>query len=146
MKKSDWEEVLAVNLGGVFNFTKAAVKPMMKQRGGRIVNITSVVGVSGNAGQSNYAAAKAGIIGFTKSLAKELASRNITANAVAPGLVETDMTAALSETARAAMLALIPLNRPGTVEEVAGAVKFLASDAAAYITGQVLHVSGGLYI
>jgi 3-oxoacyl-[acyl-carrier protein] reductase len=146
MKKSDWEAVIAVNLGGVFNFTKAAVKPMMKQRAGRIVNITSVVGVSGNAGQSNYAAAKAGIIGFTKSLAKELASRNITANAVAPGFVETDMTAALSENARSAMLAMIPLNRPGTVDEVAAAVKFLASDAAAYITGQVLHVSGGLYI
>jgi 3-oxoacyl-[acyl-carrier protein] reductase len=146
MKPADWEAVISVNLGGVFNFTKAAVKPMMRQHAGRIISITSVVGVTGNPGQANYAASKAGIIGFTKSLAKELASRNITVNAIAPGYVETDMTADLSQKARDAMLELIPLRRPGTGEEVAAAVKFLASEEAAYITGPVLHVSGGLYI
>ena len=145
MKEQDWDDVIQTNLKGAFNCIKAVTRPMMKQRYGRIVNITSVVGVMGNPGQANYAASKAGIIGLTKSVAKELAARNITVNAVAPGFVETDMTADLPEKAKAAMLAMIPLGRAGTPEEIAGLTEFLASDKAAYITGQVVHVSGGMY-
>jgi 3-oxoacyl-[acyl-carrier protein] reductase len=144
MKEADWDQVLEVNLKGAYNCIRAAAKPMIKQRGGRIINISSVVGVMGNAGQANYVASKAGLIGLTKSVARELASRNITVNAVAPGFIETEMTAALPEKVRAEMQAQIPLNRFGTPEEVAQAVLFLAGDAAAYITGQVLHVNGGM--
>ncbi|MEW6659022.1 MAG: 3-oxoacyl-[acyl-carrier-protein] reductase [Thermodesulfobacteriota bacterium] len=144
LKESEWDQVLEVNLKGAYNCIRAAAKPMLKQRGGRIINISSVVGVMGNAGQANYVASKAGLIGLTKSVARELASRNITVNAVAPGFIETEMTAALPEKVRAEMQAQIPLNRFGTPEEVAQAVVFLAGDAAAYMTGQVLHVNGGM--
>jgi len=146
MKESDWEDVLNINLKGTFLCIKAVTKPMMKQRYGRIVNVSSVVGVSGNPGQANYVASKAGIIGLTKGVAKELASRNITANVVAPGFIETDMTAGLADKAKDAMVSQIPLGRPGTAEDIARAVVFLASDDAAYITGQTLHVSGGMYM
>jgi 3-oxoacyl-[acyl-carrier protein] reductase len=146
MKRDEWEQVLATNLSGVFHCTQAALKPMLKQRSGRIVNISSVVGVVGNAGQANYAASKAGIIGFTKSLAREVASRAITANVVAPGFIETDMTRAMTEMAREAISLNIPLGRVGQPEDVAGAVLFLLSDAAAYITGQVLGVDGGFHM
>ena len=146
MKESDWDAVLSVNLKGPFLCTQAAAKVMMKQRYGRIVNIASVVGVIGNAGQANYVAAKAGIIGLTKTAAKEYASRGVTVNAVAPGFIETDMTAVLPEKARSAMLAVIPLARAGQPADVAASVVFLASEAAAYITGQVIHVSGGMYM
>lgn len=144
MKEEDWDEVLAVNLKGAFNCLKAVAKPMIKQRFGRIINISSVVGIMGNAGQANYVASKAGLVGLTKSAARELASRNITVNAVAPGFIETAMTQNLPEKTREAMLAAIPLNRFGTPAEVAHAVAFLASDQAAYITGQVIHVNGGM--
>jgi 3-oxoacyl-[acyl-carrier protein] reductase len=146
MKEADWEDVLNINLKGTFLCIKAVTKPMMKQRYGRIINVSSVVGVSGNPGQANYVASKAGIIGLTKGVAKELASRNITANVVAPGYIETDMTADLPDKAKAAMVSQIPLGRAGTPDDIAAAVKFLASDAAAYITGQVIHVSGGMYM
>lgn len=146
LKESDWDEVLNVNLKGVFLCCQAAMRPMLKQRHGRIINITSVVGFTGNAGQCNYAAAKAGIVGLTRSLAREVISRNITVNAVAPGYIETEMTQALGEDARQALLAQIPAGRTGTPEEVAAAVHFLASDAACYITGQVLHVNGGMFM
>ena len=146
MKESDWEDVLNINLKGTFLCIKAVTKPMMKQRYGRIVNVSSVVGVSGNPGQVNYVASKAGIIGLTKGVAKELASRNITANVVAPGYIETDMTADLPDKAKDAMVSQIPLGRPGTAEDIAAAVVFLASDEASYITGQVLHISGGMYM
>ena len=142
MKESDWDQVLEVNLKGAYNCIRAVAKPMVKQRGGRIINISSLV--MGNAGQANYVASKAGLIGLTKAVARELASRNITVNAVAPGFIETEMTAALPEKVQAEMKAQIPLNRFGTPEEVAQAVVFLAGDAAAYITGQVLHVNGGM--
>ncbi len=146
MKSEHWDTVLDTNLKGAFNCTKFAAKAMMKQRYGRIINITSVVGAAGNPGQANYVAAKAGLIGLTKAVARELAPRGITANAVAPGFVETDMTGDLPEKARNAMLTQIPLGRPAEVAEVAAAVAFLASDQAAYITGQVLHVNGGMYM
>ncbi len=146
MKEADWEAVLNVNLKGAFLSTKAVTKPMMKQRYGRIINVSSVVGVSGNPGQANYVASKAGIIGLTKGVARELASRGITANVVAPGYIETDMTADLPDKAKDAMVSQIPLGRSGTPEDIAAAVVFLASDQAAYITGQVLHVSGGMYM
>jgi 3-oxoacyl-[acyl-carrier protein] reductase len=146
MKAEDWDAVVDTNLKGAFLCTKLAAKVMMKQRFGRIINISSVVAVTGNPGQANYVASKAGLIGFTKAVALELASRGITANAVAPGFIETDMTASLGEKARDAMVAQIPLGRPGTAEEVAAVVEFLASERAAYLTGQVLHVSGGMVV
>ena len=146
MKEADWDDVLDINLKGAFHCIKAASKIMLKQRCGRIINVTSVVGVSGNPGQANYVASKAGIIGLTKSVAKELASRNITVNAVAPGFIETDMTVSLADKAREAMVAQIPLGRAGTARDIAAAVMFLASDHAAYITGQVIHVNGGMYM
>ncbi len=144
MSEDDFDKVIATNLKGVFNCTKAVTKLMMRQRGGRIVNMSSVVALKGNISQTNYAAAKAGIIGFTKSVARELASRGVTVNAVAPGLINTDMTAALSEKVKEVMLQEIPAGRMGTPEDVANAVAFLVSDQAAYITGQVLSVDGGL--
>ncbi len=146
MKEDDWNAVLNVNLKGTFNCTKLAAKTMMKQRYGRIINIASVVGVSGNPGQANYVASKAGVIGLTKAVARELASRNITVNAVAPGYIATDMTRDLNETAKTAMINQIPLGRIGTPEDIAGVVAFLASPAADYMTGQVIHVSGGMYM
>lgn len=144
MKEEDWDAVLATNLKSVFNCTKAAVKYMMKARSGRIVNISSVVGAMGNAGQANYAAAKAGIIGFTKATAKETAARGITVNAVAPGFIATDMTAVLPEKVVENLKANIPMGRLGAPEDIAKAVAFLVSDEAAYITGQTLHVNGGM--
>ena len=144
MKDEDWETVIDTNLRGVFQCTKAVSKIMMKQRYGRIVNMASVVGLVGNAGQANYAASKAGVIGFSKSVARELASRGITVNMVAPGCIDTDMTAVLSDKVREAMLADIPLARVGKPEDVANAVAFLVSDEAAYITGQVINVDGGM--
>jgi 3-oxoacyl-[acyl-carrier protein] reductase len=146
MKEQDWDAVLSVNLKGAFICTKIVAKLMMQQRSGRIINIASVVGVTGNVGQANYSASKAGLIGLTKTAAKELASRGVTVNAIAPGFIETDMTAAMSEKARTAMLDQIPLKRAGYPNDVAGVVAFLASEAASYITGQVIHVSGGMYI
>jgi 3-oxoacyl-[acyl-carrier protein] reductase len=144
MSEEDWDKVIANNLKSVFNFTKAACRQMMSQRAGKIINITSVVGITGNAGQANYAASKAGIIGFTKSVAKELGSRNIQANAVAPGFVETDMTATLSDDQKKALADLIPLKRTAKSSEIAGVVRFLASPEADYITGQVIAVDGGM--
>lgn len=146
MKEEDWNAVLQTNLTGSFIAIQQVVQGMMKARWGRIINISSVVGQMGNAGQANYAASKAGLIGLTKSLARELASRNITVNAVAPGFIETDMTAVLSEELKTAMQGQIPLKRLGTADDVASAVRFLASDEAAYITGHVLDVNGGLYM
>ena len=146
MKEQDWDAVLNINLKGAFTCTKIAAKIMMQQRYGRIINMASVVGVTGNAGQANYSASKAGLIGLTKTAAKELASRGITVNAIAPGFIETDMTATLSEKARNAMLDQVPLGRAGYPEDIAAAVAFLASESASYITGQVIHVSGGMYI
>jgi 3-oxoacyl-[acyl-carrier protein] reductase len=144
MKEEDWDAVIHTNLKGIFNCTKAVSKLMMKQHYGRIVNMTSVVGIMGNASQANYAAAKAGVIGFTKSIARELASRNITANAVAPGYIATDMTTVLPEQAKQGLQAQIPLQRQGTPADVAAAVLFLVSPGADYITGQTLHVDGGM--
>ena len=144
MSEKDFDDVINVNLKSVFNYTKAVFKPMMKQRNGRIVNISSIVGIIGNAGQANYAASKAGIIGFTKSTAKEFASRNITVNAVTPGFIETEMTAALNEKQKEALLSNIPIKRMGQSQDVAKLVKFLCSDNADYITGQVISVDGGM--
>ena len=144
MKAEEWDDVLATNLSGAFRLCKACLRGMIKAKKGRIVNIASVIGVMGNAGQSNYAAAKAGIIGFSKSLAREIGSRNITVNVVAPGFVDTDMTRALPEAQREAMLEQIPLARLGAGDDIAAAVLFLASPAAAYITGETLHVNGGM--
>lgn len=144
MKDDDWNMVLAVNLTGSFYCARAAVKTMLRQRAGRIINIASVVGVIGNAGQVNYAATKAGVIGMTKTLAREVASRGVTVNAVAPGFIDTAMTAAIPETEKANLLKGIPLGRMGTAQEVAAAVAFLASPGAAYITGQVLNINGGM--
>ena len=145
MKRGDWDRVLEVNLTGAFVCTQAVLRPMMKQRAGRIISISSVVGQMGNAGQANYAASKAGLIGFSKSLAREVAARNITVNVVAPGLIDTDMTRALAPEVQAEWQSKVPLSRFGTPEDVAAAVCFLASDEASYITGQVLAVNGGMY-
>jgi 3-oxoacyl-[acyl-carrier protein] reductase len=146
LKRGDWDAVLATNLTSAFMLTQAVLKPMIRQRSGRIVCIGSVVGQSGNAGQANYAASKAGLIGFAKSVALEVASRKITVNVVAPGMIDTDMTRAIADKARDEWEAKIPLQRLGTAEDVAGAVCFLASDEASYITGQVLAVNGGMYL
>ena len=146
MKDEDWDAVLDTNLKAVFRASRAAIKPMMKQRYGRIVSITSVVGASGNPGQANYAAAKAGVAGMTRSLARELGSRGITVNCVAPGFIATDMTHSLPEAQKAALLAQIPAGRLGQAEEIANAVAFLASPGAGYITGTELHVNGGMYM
>ena len=146
MKPEDWDAVIATNLTAVYRLCKACVRHMMKERRGRIVNLTSVVGLTGNPGQANYAAAKAGILGFTKSLARELGSRGITVNAVAPGFIDTDKTRALSEEKRAELLRQIPVGRLGTPAEVAAAVLFLVSPQSAYITGETLHVNGGMYM
>jgi 3-oxoacyl-[acyl-carrier protein] reductase len=146
MRRGDWDDVLTTNLTGAFLLTQAVASPMLKARWGRIINITSVVGEMGQAGQANYAASKAGLIGLTKSLARELASRGITVNAVAPGYIETAMTAVLDEKQREAMLSVVPLNRAGTDKDIAAAVVFLASEDAGYITGHVLDVNGGMYM
>jgi len=146
MKPADWDAVLATNLTAAFGCVQAVLRPMMKQRAGRIITISSVVGQSGNPGQANYAASKAGLIGFSKALAQEVASRGITVNVVAPGLIDTDMTRALTETARDVWAEKIPLGRLGTPDDVAAAVCFLASDEASYITGQVIAVNGGMYM
>ncbi len=146
MKRTDWDDVLGTNLTGAFLLTQALLRPMLKNRWGRIINISSVVGRTGQAGQVNYASSKAGLIGLTRSLAREVASRGITVNAVAPGYIETPMTAVLDDKQREAMMAAIPLGRPGTAEEIAQSVAFLASDAAAYITGHVLDVNGGMFM
>jgi 3-oxoacyl-[acyl-carrier protein] reductase len=146
MKPDDWQAILDTNLSSVFRLSKACLRGMMKQRRGRIINIASVVGLIGNAGQANYAAAKAGIIGFSKSLAREVGSRGITVNVVAPGFIDTDMTKALSEEQRKSLLGPIALGRLGSVDDVAAAVVFLASPSAAYITGETLHVNGGMYM
>lgn len=146
MKDEEWETIIDTNLSSVFRLSKACIRSMTKARRGRIINIASVVAATGNAGQTNYAAAKAGIIGFTKALAREVAARNITVNAVAPGFIDTDMTRSLPDEAKANLLTQIPLKRLGNPKEIAGAVVFLASDAAAYITGETLHVNGGMYM
>jgi 3-oxoacyl-[acyl-carrier protein] reductase len=144
MKSAEWDDVLSTNLSGVYRVSKACVRGMMKAKKGRIINIASVIGVMGNAGQSNYAAAKAGIIGFSKSLAREIGSRNITVNVVAPGIIDTDMTRVLPEEQRDSMLTQVPLGRLGEGKDIANAVLFLASAAGAYITGETLHVNGGM--
>jgi 3-oxoacyl-[acyl-carrier protein] reductase len=146
MKDGDWDEVMETNLRAVFRLSRAVMRGMMKARWGRIISITSVVGAAGNAGQANYAAAKAGVLGMTKSLARELGSRNITVNCVAPGFIDTDMTRALSEDQRSALLQQIPLGRLGDAADVAAAVAYLASPAAGYVTGTCLHVNGGMYM
>src|SRR6478672_9877522 len=146
MKREDWDAVLDTNLTAAFTLTQAAMRPMIRQRGGRIIAISSVVGQVGNAGQANYAASKAGLIGFAKALAREVASRNITVNVIAPGLIETDMTRGITDDAHAEWAAQIPLKRLGSPDDIASAVAFLASDEAAYITGQVLAVNGGMYM
>jgi 3-oxoacyl-[acyl-carrier protein] reductase len=146
MKEEEWQAVIQTNLTSVFRLSKAVLRGMMKQRKGRIINIASVVGVIGNPGQANYCAAKAGIIGFTKSLAREVGSRNITANTVAPGFIDTDMTKALTEEQRGAMLANVPLARLGQPDDIAAAVLFLASPGASYVTGETLHVNGGMFM
>jgi 3-oxoacyl-[acyl-carrier protein] reductase len=146
MKPDDWDQVIATNLTSVFRLSKACLKRMMKERHGRIVNLTSIVGLTGNPGQANYAAAKAGVLGFTKSLAQEVASRGITVNAVAPGFIDTDMTRALTDDQRSALLARIPTGRLGSAADVAATVLFLCSAPAGYITGETLHVNGGMYM
>lgn len=146
MKEEDWDAVIQTNLTSVFRLSKAAIRPMMKARAGRIVSIASVVGAMGNAGQTNYAAAKAGMVGFTKSLAKEVGSRGITVNCVAPGYIDTDMTRALPDSHRQNLMQLVPMGRLGMVEDIANAVAFLVSDGAGYITGTTLHVNGGMYM
>ncbi|CAG9001360.1 MAG: 3-oxoacyl-[acyl-carrier-protein] reductase FabG [Candidatus Celerinatantimonas neptuna] len=146
MKDLDWDDVISTNLTSVFKLSKAVLRGMMKKRAGRIITIGSVVGSMGNAGQVNYAAAKAGILGFTRSMAKEVASRGITVNAVAPGFIETDMTRELDEEQRQSILSEVPMNRLGSAEEIAKVVAFLASDDAAYITGETIHVNGGMYM
>jgi 3-oxoacyl-[acyl-carrier protein] reductase len=146
MKPEDWDAVIATNLTSVFRLSKGVLKRMMKERRGRIVSLTSIVGLTGNAGQANYAAAKAGILGFTKSLAKEIASRGITVNAVAPGFIDTDMTRTLTEEQRTALTAQVPMARLGSVDDIAAAVLFLCSPGASYVTGETLHVNGGMYM
>lgn len=146
MKDDEWQDILDTNLTSVFRLSKAVLRAMMKKRCGRIITIGSVVGTMGNAGQANYAAAKAGLIGFSKSLAREVASRGITVNVVAPGFIETDMTSALTDEQRAGILSQVPANRLGDAKEIANAVAFLASDEAGYITGETLHVNGGMYM
>jgi 3-oxoacyl-[acyl-carrier protein] reductase len=146
MKDEEWDDIMATNLTSVFRLSRAVIKSMMKARAGRIISIASVVGAMGNAGQTNYSAAKAGIMGFTKSLAREVGSRNITVNCVAPGFIDTDMTKALPDAQRQALLAHIPLGKLGGVEDIANAVAFLAGDQAGYITGTTLHVNGGMYM
>ena len=146
MKPEEWDAVINTNLSSLYRVCKACIRGMMKAKGGRIINIASVVGSSGNAGQTNYSAAKAGMLGFTKSLAQEVGSRGITVNAVAPGFIDTDMTRELPEAQREALLGAIPLGRLGSAEEVAAAVAFLASNDAAYVTGTTLHVNGGMYM
>jgi 3-oxoacyl-[acyl-carrier protein] reductase len=146
MGEDDWDTVIDTNLKALYRTCKAAARHLMRAKRGRIINLTSVVGVTGNAGQTNYAAAKSGVIGFTRALARELAPRNITVNAVAPGFIDTDMTKALSDNQRLALMEQIPLNRLGTVEDVACAIAFLASTGAGYITGEVLHINGGLFM
>ncbi len=146
MKPEDWDAVITTNLTSVFRLSKGCLKRMMKERRGRIVSLTSIVGLTGNPGQANYAAAKAGILGFTKSLAKEIASRNVTVNAVAPGFIDTDMTRVLNEEQRAALTTQVPMARLGSVEDIAAAVLFLCSPGASYITGETLHVNGGMYM
>ena len=146
MKDEQWDEIINTNLTSIFRMSKAVIRPMMKKRSGRIINISSVVGSTGNPGQTNYAAAKAGLVGFSKSLAREIGSRNITVNTVAPGFIDTDMTRELGEEQRENLAKQIPLGRLGSAEEVAAAVLFLASPSAAYITGETLHVNGGMYM
>jgi 3-oxoacyl-[acyl-carrier protein] reductase len=146
MKEEEWDDIMSTNLKSVYRLSKLVLRPMMKARSGRIINITSVVGVTGNAGQTNYSAAKAGMIGFSKSLAREIGGRNITVNCVAPGFIDTDMTRNLNENQRNALIAQIPLARLGAVEDIAGAVAFLAGPAASYITGATLHVNGGMWM
>ncbi len=146
MKEEEWQDIIDTNLSSVYRLSKAVLRAMMKKRCGRIISIASVVGVMGNAGQTNYAAAKAGLIGFSKSLAREVASRGITVNVVAPGFIETDMTRALTEEQRAGILSQVPAGKLGDAQEIASAVAFLASDEAAYITGETLHVNGGMYM
>jgi 3-oxoacyl-[acyl-carrier protein] reductase len=146
MKPDDWDAVIATNLTSVFRLSKGVLKRMMKERRGRIVSLTSIVGLTGNPGQANYAAAKAGILGFTKSLAKEIASRGITVNAVAPGFIDTDMTRTLTDEQRTSLTSQVPMARLGTVDDIAQAVLFLCSPAAGYITGETLHVNGGMYM
>jgi 3-oxoacyl-[acyl-carrier protein] reductase len=146
MKSDDWDQVIATNLTSVFRLSKACLRRMMKERHGRIINLTSIVGLTGNPGQVNYSAAKAGLLGFTKSLAKEVASRGITVNAIAPGFIDTDMTKALNEEQRTALLAQIPMGRLGSGADIAATVLFLSSAAASYITGETLHVNGGMYM
>lgn len=145
MKKENWDSVIDINLSGLFNMCKAVMRPMMKKKYGRIINLSSIVGITGNPGQVNYASAKAGAIGFTKSLAKEVASRNITVNAIAPGYIETDMTDQLTEAQQETLKATIPMNRMGTVDDVANGALFLASPLADYITGTTLHINGGMF-
>ncbi|MCL1058054.1 3-oxoacyl-ACP reductase FabG [Shewanella gelidimarina] len=146
MKDDEWQDIIDTNLTSIFRTSKAVMRPMMKKRHGRIINIGSVVGTMGNAGQTNYSAAKAGLIGFTKSLAREVASRQITVNAIAPGFIQTDMTDELTEEQQQAIMSKVPMERLGQAQEIANAVLFLASDSAAYITGETLHVNGGMYM